>query len=735
TGTANAFDTMGLRADALSIGSGSVSAPTVELAPNSGAMVLGSGGTSPANLAQITATTLRVGAITLPGSSTPTPIASAISITSPFNASVTTLDLETTGAVTQTASLVVAGTLAANAGTLTLTNSGNQIGTLGTVTASSDIAIDDATALTVAGAVKSTGGNVYLESSNASGVTVAASGSVQTTGTGKRVGIQADALTLNGSVTTASGGAFEFAPFTAGKTVTLGSATQPSLIGLANVKSELVRIGAVTLPGAGTPTTTAGAIAIGGTFDAAHVTTLELDAATVGGGTGLVSGTAPLINVGTLDGSAAGFSLTGSNGIAAIGSLSATGSILIADSGDLSVSGPVTGSAIDLSASGLIGVTGSIAATSGGVTLAAGTGGITLAAGDVLSGTTIDLSATGGGITQAAGGTILASSLLQSASGVTGDVTLAGFANSIPTLGAFTVNGGSFSLTDGSALAVAGQVNATNGNIFLSSRSITIDTTGALLASAGTVGLLTDGLSLAGAGSIAPVGFEFAPLTAGEAMRLGATGGAGTVSLLSFNGITISGVARFGRVAQAGSTTAGAINIGGFFDTTNAATLDLETTGSITEIGGFLNANTLIGSAGSSVALSVLANNIGTLGNFVASGFTLDNIGSLTVSGTVNGGSSISLFSLGTLNVTGTVMANGTVGLSAAAIAIAGKVTDGGAGQTSLTANSGTISETGTLIAGTLSGTAAGTVDLTGTANAIGTIGSFAVTGGDFLLT
>src|SRR6185312_5203793 len=134
TGTANAFDTVGLRADALSIGSGSVSAPTVELAPNSGAMVLGSGGTSPANLAQITATTLRVGAITLPGSSTPTPIASAISITSPFNASVTTLDLETTGAVTQSASLVVAGTLAANAGTLTLTNSGNQIGTLGTVT-------------------------------------------------------------------------------------------------------------------------------------------------------------------------------------------------------------------------------------------------------------------------------------------------------------------------------------------------------------------------------------------------------------------------------------------------------------------------------------------------------------------------------------------------------------------------------------------------------------------------
>ena len=52
------------------------------------------------------------------------------------------------------------------------------------------------------------------------------------------------------------------------------------------------------------------------------------------------------------------------------------------------------------------------------------------------------------------------------------------------------------------------------------------------------------------------------------------------------------------------------------------------------------------------------------------------------------------------------LIATSAVSLTAGNIAIPGLVSDGGAGITSLIANAGTISETGTLIAGTLSGSA-----------------------------
>ena len=53
------------------------------------------------------------------------------------------------------------------------------------------------------------------------------------------------------------------------------------------------------------------------------------------------------------------------------------------------------------------------------------------------------------------------------------------------------------------------------------------------------------------------------------------------------------------------------------------------------------------------------------------------------------------------LTVRGTVIAAGSVNLAGANIAIAGEVTDGGSGAVNLIATAGTISETGTIIAGT----------------------------------
>ena len=99
-------------------------------------------------------------------------------------------------------------------------------------------------------------------------------------------------------------------------------------------------------------------------------------------------------------------------------------------------------------------------------------------------------------------------------------------------------------------------------------------------------------------------------------------------------------------------------------------------------------------------------------------------------------GEQIAISTGGTLTVSNSLIATSAVSLTAENIEIPGLVSDGGAGTTSLIANAGTISETGTLIAGTLigsatSGTASQAVSLIG-ANSIGTLAGF--TASDFTL-
>ncbi len=139
------------------------------------------------------------------------------------------------------------------------------------------------------------------------------------------------------------------------------------------------------------------------------------------------------------------------------------------------------------------------------------------------------------------------------------------------------------------------------------------------------------------------------------------------------------------------------------------------------------------GSAPQAVNL-IGANSIRALGGFTAADFTLDNAIDLTVTGPLTASGSATIVDTGALLVSGTIAPPaGTpaiaVGLAAAAIDISGLVSDGGAGNTNLIANAGTIGETGDLIAGTLSGSAAlggapQPVSLIG-ANAIGTLAGF----------
>src|SRR5262249_9171330 len=129
TGAVTATSSLGLQTDSFSFVSGSLTGTTVELAPlTSGTTVTlgGSGsGLSVSSAAFITATTLRIGAVTVPGSGLTT-TAGPIAIGGAFNTTgISTLNLDATGAVTQTAALTGGSQLTGSAASFTLLNAGN----------------------------------------------------------------------------------------------------------------------------------------------------------------------------------------------------------------------------------------------------------------------------------------------------------------------------------------------------------------------------------------------------------------------------------------------------------------------------------------------------------------------------------------------------------------------------------------------------------------------------------
>jgi filamentous hemagglutinin family protein len=306
-----------------------------------------------------------------------------------------------------------------------------------------------------------------------------------------------------------------------------------------------------------------------------------------------------------------------------------------------------------------------------------------------------------------------------------GSVQLLNAANKIATLGTLKATTGDLSLADASPVTIDGAVTAF-GNVYLTAPgNIAIAATGSIGASpAGRVSLQTDAASIAG--PITGGTFEFAPFTGGATVTLG-TGG----DLASLLGVTVSS-ARIGAVTLPGggtpTTTAGAITTVGTFDANNLP-VELDATGAIAGAAfPIINVATLSGNAGA-VTLDDANNTVANLANFVATGFSLADAINLSVIGAVSGGSSATITDAGTLTITpgGTVTAN-AVGLTAGNITIAGLVSDGGAGTTSLIANAGTISEPGTLVAGTLSGSATAGASLTG-ANQIATLGNFTASG------
>ena len=113
--------------------------------------------------------------------------------------------------------------------------------------------------------------------------------------------------------------------------------------------------------------------------------------------------------------------------------------------------------------------------------------------------------------------------------------------------------------------------------------------------------------------------------------------------------------------------------------------------GNVSQIaGGSLAAATMTGNVVGTAAL-VGANAISNLGNFTATaGFTLSNTPPLSVTGTVNGGSFLSITNTGSLGISGSVSAD-FVDLTASSIRIAGPVT--ATGNLLMTATNGAITE------------------------------------------
>ncbi len=343
------------------------------------------------------------------------------------------------------------------------------------------------------------------------------------------------------------------------------------------------------------------------------------------------------------------------------------GSVAITDTGGLTSTGLVSGlSGVSINSGGGMSATGTIASAAGAIGIGV-TGPLNLAA--LVSGQT--------GVTIIDTGTMIAG-------------------------GAIVSPGGAIGIADTGGLTVTGFVSGLTG--------VSISATGDMFV-AGTV------ISSAGAVAVADGGTLNIPgLVSGHTAAIISAGGslsvAGSVS------------------APAVSLTGASLSLAGVVTDGGAGTVNLiATSGTINETG-LLVAGTLTGNSPGATTLTgtiATTNQVATLGNFIASGFTLNDGEGLTVSGVLIGGPTARITSSLSLTVGGAVAAS-AINLTAASIAIPGVVTDGGAGTVSLIATGGTIDESGALVAGTLSGSATGATSLAGitpTTNQVATLSNF----------
>jgi filamentous hemagglutinin family protein len=301
---------------------------------------------------------------------------------------------------------------------------------------------------------------------------------------------------------------------------------------------------------------------------------------------------------------------------------------------------------------------------------------------------TVDL--VGNGIAQTAAGTITAGTLTGNAG--TGAAHLGIAANAVTTLGAFTADQG-FGLNDAvPLLTVAGAVHGGPAVYLVNTGSLALN---APITASGLVDLVGNGIAQTAAGVItastltgnAGTGAAHLGIAANDVTTLGsfsADQGFGlndTVPLLTVAGAVDGGTSVYlvntGSLAIAAPVTATGIVV-------------LVGNGIAQTAAGVITAGTLTGNAGAGAAhLGLAANDVTDLGAFAANqGFGLnDNTSLLTVTGAVDGGTSVYLVNTGSLAIAAPITATGLVDLVGTGIAqtAAGVITAG-----TLTGNAGT---------------------------------------------
>ena len=455
-----------------------------------------------------------------------------------------TLGLFATGLVTETGdSIITAGTLVGGANSAALTN-GNSIGNLSSFTSSSGFSLRDTVPLAIIGPVTDPTSISLTDNRGAITEMMGGGGSLTTgllTGSSSSSAqfVNTNAVTTLGSFAAPGGFALTntgpltvSGPVTGGPAATINNAgavtlTGPvtaTLVGLTAAGSPLTETGAglisaTTLSGTagsanlgnantvgtlGSFTTTSGfllddttGLAIAGTVsDPTSVTLLVAGPLTESSG---------LISAGTLSGRATTTSLDNANTVSALGTFTTTTGFLLNDTTGLAITGAVTDpTSVTITDTGALTETtgfintGTLAGSASTTTLGnantiGALGSFTSVNGFLLNDTTGltiagTLSDPTAGVTLTTAGALTETTGFINAGTLAGSATTAslGNANTLGTLGNFTVSSGSFVLVDSEPLTVTGPLTApyfqvvAPGQITLAGATIT--TTGAPLA-------------------------------------------------------------------------------------------------------------------------------------------------------------------------------------------------------------------------------------------------------------
>ncbi len=634
-----------------------------------------------------------------------------------------TLDLESTGSISQAAPISATQLIGAADGTVLLTAS-NSIGTLGGFTdPNGNFDLTDSGTLVVAGP---------LSAANAA--------------------LIAGDLAIPGAITTGS------LALTATNTIAgTGTLTAQTLTGTAPDLSltgpnQIGTLGALAITGDAL-FNDATALTIAGPVSATMLALGDSGAITE---TGSITAKT-LASYNTIGGNAA---LTGTNSIATLGSFADAAAITLDDNGPLSIAGPlsavsatlntgaltepgsITAGSLSADISGSLALTGINSIATLGSIIAAGNATITDNSAVMLDGTFTAPNATitapgigiNGGIqtgllSLASTGSITGAGPISAATltGSAGPVVSLTGANAIANLGPFTGTG-SMAFNDTVALLIAGSLTAPAGLALGDAASITATggiTTGTLT-SIGTIG---GAARLAGLNTIATLG-DFAA--------------AGTLSLADQTNLIIAGAV---AAANATLTTPGSITETGSLATGSltgsAGALELTGTNTIATLGALSIANALLLQDATPLTIA---------GPVAAGTLALGDTGAITEPGSINAATLASLGTIGgpvaltgtnTIATLGSFSAGNTVALDdTAPLTIAGPFTapDATIAAAGLTVpgtittdtlallSAGAITATGPIDTATLRGRAGGILALTG-ANQIGTIASFTATG------